>query len=61
MLAFVPALGPILGAVIAMNFGWRAIFVMLGIFGLFAFCHALMLHPLEHSVQIVSTTPGWAL
>ena len=23
-----------------------------------AFCHALVLHPFEHIVQIVSTTPG---
>ncbi|ADY67465.1 CmlA/FloR family chloramphenicol efflux MFS transporter [Agrobacterium tumefaciens] len=30
ILAFVPALGPIVGAVIANEFGWRAIFVTLG-------------------------------
>src|SRR4026207_2596526 len=24
----------------------------------FAFCHALVLHPFEHIVQVVSTTPG---
>jgi len=30
MLAFVPALGPIAGALIADNFGWRAIFLTLG-------------------------------
>ncbi|MET3213127.1 UNVERIFIED_ORG: DHA1 family florfenicol/chloramphenicol resistance protein-like MFS transporter [Burkholderia territorii] len=30
ILAFVPALGPMLGAGIAHGFGWRAIFVMLG-------------------------------
>jgi DHA1 family florfenicol/chloramphenicol resistance protein-like MFS transporter len=31
MLAFVPALGPVAGALIAKGFGWRAIFVTLGI------------------------------
>jgi MFS transporter, DHA1 family, chloramphenicol/florfenicol resistance protein len=31
MLAFVPALGPIAGALIADAFGWRAIFVALGV------------------------------
>ncbi|WP_032973151.1 MFS transporter, partial [Stenotrophomonas maltophilia] len=30
MLAFVPALGPILGALVAGAFGWRAIFALLG-------------------------------
>ncbi|MET3582611.1 DHA1 family florfenicol/chloramphenicol resistance protein-like MFS transporter [Mesorhizobium robiniae] len=29
MLAFVPALGPVAGALIADNFGWRAIFIVL--------------------------------
>ncbi|MCY1526202.1 Bicyclomycin resistance protein [compost metagenome] len=41
MLAFVPALGPILGSFIAVELGWRAIFVMLGVFGSLAFGHAL--------------------
>lgn len=40
ILAFVPALGPILGAVIAMGFGWRAIFLMLGVMGLIALFRA---------------------
>ncbi|SMF71121.1 MFS transporter, DHA1 family, florfenicol/chloramphenicol resistance protein [Xaviernesmea oryzae] len=31
MLAFVPALGPIAGAVIAQEFGWRGVFLALGI------------------------------
>src|SRR5690606_15127713 len=31
MLAFVPALGPIAGALIASGFGWRGIFVALGL------------------------------
>ncbi len=41
MLAFVPALGPMLGALVAVGLGWRAIFSMLGILGLLAFGHAL--------------------
>ncbi len=36
MLAFVPALGPILGALLAGAFGWRAIFVLLGVLGMIA-------------------------
>lgn len=40
ILAFVPALGPILGTLIALSFGWRAIFVMLGVAGLVAMVHA---------------------
>ncbi len=36
MLAFVPALGPILGALIAYALGWRAIFIALGVLGLLA-------------------------
>ncbi|PHM39679.1 florfenicol-chloramphenicol exporter [Xenorhabdus mauleonii] len=42
MLASVPALGPILGSVIAFAFGWRGIFIMLGMLGLLAFAHALL-------------------
>lgn len=41
MLSFVPALGPIAGAIIAKGFGWRAIFAMLGLFGLIATWRAL--------------------
>jgi MFS transporter, DHA1 family, chloramphenicol/florfenicol resistance protein len=33
MLAFVPALGPLLGALLAGAFGWRAIFLTLGLLG----------------------------
>ncbi|WP_454814733.1 CmlA/FloR family chloramphenicol efflux MFS transporter [Labrys neptuniae] len=40
MLAFVPALGPIAGALIADHFGWRAIFVTLGLLMAAAFVHA---------------------
>lgn len=36
MLAFVPALGPMLGALVAAVAGWRAIFVLLGVLGLIA-------------------------
>jgi DHA1 family florfenicol/chloramphenicol resistance protein-like MFS transporter len=42
MLAFVPALGPILGAVIADNFGWRAIFIVLAFVTLPAIFNALL-------------------
>ncbi|AKQ67560.1 Bicyclomycin resistance protein [Myxococcus hansupus] len=41
MLAFVPALGPIAGALLAKHFGWRAIFLTLGILGLLALLQAL--------------------
>jgi DHA1 family florfenicol/chloramphenicol resistance protein-like MFS transporter len=41
ILAFVPALGPMLGAGIAHGFGWRAIFVTLGGAGYLAFGRAL--------------------
>jgi len=42
MLAFVPALGPIAGALLADSFGWRSIFVMLGVLALLAVLHALL-------------------
>lgn len=41
MLACVPALGPIAGALIADGFGWRAIFMMLGVLALAATANAL--------------------
>lgn len=41
MLAFVPALGPIVGALIAGHFGWRAIFVTLGVLAIAASAHAM--------------------
>ncbi|HDR9808449.1 TPA: CmlA/FloR family chloramphenicol efflux MFS transporter [Burkholderia cenocepacia] len=41
ILAFVPALGPMLGAGIAHGFGWRAIFMTLGGAGCLAFYRAL--------------------
>ena len=40
MLAFVPALGPIAGALIADQFGWRAIFLTLGLLMATAFAQA---------------------
>lgn len=45
MLAFVPALGPILGALIARQGGWRAIFVTLGLLALAAGLQALARWP----------------
>ncbi|ASR42743.1 chloramphenicol efflux MFS transporter [Xanthomonas citri pv. mangiferaeindicae] len=40
ILAFVPALGPILGAVVALALGWRAIFVLLGAMAVLALVRA---------------------
>ncbi|MDX6752344.1 chloramphenicol/florfenicol efflux MFS transporter FloR [Geminicoccaceae bacterium 1502E] len=40
MLAFVPALGPVAGALIGEFFGWRAIFATLAALGLLALLHA---------------------
>lgn len=40
ILAFVPALGPILGAIVALTLGWRAIFVILGMMAVLALLHA---------------------
>lgn len=40
ILAFVPAVGPILGAVVALTLGWRAIFLLLGALAGLAFLHA---------------------
>ncbi|MDI1434561.1 Bcr/CflA family efflux MFS transporter, partial [Polyangium sorediatum] len=40
MLAFVPALGPVLGALLADHFGWRAIFLALGVAATAAALHA---------------------
>ncbi|MCZ0734952.1 CmlA/FloR family chloramphenicol efflux MFS transporter [Phreatobacter sp. AB_2022a] len=45
MLAFVPALGPILGALIAWQWGWRAIFATLGLLALAAALQALARWP----------------
>lgn len=40
MLAFVPALGPIVGALIAHVFGWRMIFTTMGLLAMAAYLHA---------------------
>ena len=45
MLAFVPALGPILGALIAAQWGWRAIFVVLALLALAAGLQAMVRWP----------------
>lgn len=42
MLAFVPALAPIIGALVAEGFGWRAIFWLLALVTLPPFLHAAM-------------------
>ncbi|GAC1043321.1 CmlA/FloR family chloramphenicol efflux MFS transporter [Rhizobium sp. No.120] len=41
ILSFVPALGPIAGAMIAERFGWRAIFILLALLALAATFHAM--------------------
>lgn len=41
MLAFVPAIGPVAGALIADSYGWRAIFVTLGLVSALAILNAL--------------------
>lgn len=41
ILSFVPALGPIAGAIIADRFGWRAIFILLSLLALAATFHAM--------------------
>ncbi len=56
MLSFVPALGPIAGALIAKGFGWRAIFAMLGLFGLVAMWRALRHWHETRPAGIVSST-----
>lgn len=45
MLAFVPAVGPILGAIIALAWGWRAIFFSLGVLATCALIHAWLRWP----------------
>ncbi|KYG66580.1 chloramphenicol efflux MFS transporter [Bdellovibrio bacteriovorus] len=54
MLAFVPALGPIAGALIANQFSWRGIFIFLGVASFAASLHAFLRWPetlLTPSVQ----------
>jgi DHA1 family florfenicol/chloramphenicol resistance protein-like MFS transporter len=45
MLAFVPALGPVIGALIAEHFGWRALFVALGVPAMIAMAWAWLRWP----------------
>ncbi len=45
MLAFVPAVGPILGAIVALAWGWRAIFFSLGVLASLALIHAWLRWP----------------
>ncbi|WP_312996474.1 CmlA/FloR family chloramphenicol efflux MFS transporter [Achromobacter animicus] len=40
ILAFVPAVGPLLGAIVALTLGWRAIFTSLGALAVLIFVHA---------------------
>jgi len=42
ILAIVPAVGPIAGAMLADSFGWRSIFVSLGVLAVLAVLHALL-------------------
>lgn len=55
MLAFVPALGPIAGALIAIGFGWRGIFVALGLPALAMLAIAL---PAWHETRPVRQAAG---
>lgn len=53
MLAFVPALGPILGALIAQHLGWQGIFIALAVPALLALLHAW---PRWHETRPAGTT-----
>jgi DHA1 family florfenicol/chloramphenicol resistance protein-like MFS transporter len=61
MLAFVPALGPIAGALLADTFGWRSIFVTLGALAVLAVLHALLrwheTQPMTHDPSRRSILP----
>ncbi|WP_370645412.1 hypothetical protein [Corallococcus sp. EGB] len=48
MLAFVPAQGPIAGALLAQHLGWRALFVTLGVLATAAMLHAFPCRPETH-------------
>lgn len=64
MLAFVPALGPIAGALIGEFFGWRAIFVTLAVLALIATAHAAIrwneTRPLDQAQTRRSVLPIFA-
>jgi DHA1 family florfenicol/chloramphenicol resistance protein-like MFS transporter len=55
MLAFVPALGPIAGALLTDSFGWPSIFVTLGVLSVPAVLHALLRW---HETRPMTATPS---
>ena len=61
MLAFVPALGPIIGAVIAYQGGWRVVFVTLGLLTLPALLNASLrwheTRPVTHATKRLAVLP----
>ncbi|WDZ76709.1 CmlA/FloR family chloramphenicol efflux MFS transporter [Ensifer adhaerens] len=61
MLSFVPALGPIAGALISGAFGWRAIFLTLGVLGLAALGQALLRWPETSPSPSGKVKPSFAL
>lgn len=58
MLAFVPALGPLLGVFVATHAGWRGIFIALGTAGAAAFVQALLRW---HETRVRRQTPAFPL
>lgn len=60
MLAFVPALGPIAGALVAGQYGWRAIFITLGLLAVGATAHALARWPETRPVRNDRHRPSFA-
>ncbi|OCO98728.1 MULTISPECIES: CmlA/FloR family chloramphenicol efflux MFS transporter [unclassified Ensifer] len=60
MLSFVPALGPIAGALISGALGWQAIFLTLGIIGLAALGQALLRWPETRPATSRNVQPGFA-
>ncbi|MDW6021336.1 CmlA/FloR family chloramphenicol efflux MFS transporter [Mesorhizobium sp. BAC0120] len=58
ILAFVPALGPVAGALVAGSFGWRAIFVLLGILAVVMLVWAL---PNWHETRRLGGAPREAV
>lgn len=59
MLAFVPALGPIVGAIVADHFGWRGIFVALGAAALIALPAAWLQWPETRRPLAVKRRGAW--
>ncbi|EKF18361.1 florfenicol/chloramphenicol resistance transporter protein [Nitratireductor pacificus pht-3B] len=59
MLAFVPALGPIAGALIAAHFGWRAIFAVLAGLAVAALVPALVRWPETRPAETPSSSTAW--